>query len=46
MFCIYLHVSHLQVESKVLLGLSWHVQQMKCVGFIRNALFKSYGSIC
>ena len=39
------YVPHLQVESKVLLGLFWHVQQIKCAGFIRNALFKSNGNI-
>ena len=40
------YIPHLHVENKVSLGSLWCFQDMHCVAFIENALFKSSGDIC
>ena len=48
--CVCYHASCyiplLYVEIKVPLGFIWHFQDMHCVAFVENALFKSFGDIC
>ena len=38
--------AHLHVENKVPLGFLWCFQDMHCVAFVKNALFKSSGDTC
>ena len=42
----YGYIPHLYVENKVPLGFLWCFQDMHCVAFVENALFKSSGNIC
>ena len=39
------YIPHLYVENKVPLGFLWCFQDIHCVAFIKNALFKSYDDI-
>ena len=40
------YILRLYVEIKVPLGFLWRFQDMHCVAFVENALFKSSGDIC
>ena len=40
------YIPRLYVENKVPLGFSWRFQDMHCVEFVENTLFKSSGNIC
>ena len=40
------YIPHLYVENKMPLGFLWRFQDMHCVAFVENALFKSSGDIC
>ena len=40
------YIPRLYVENKVPLGFLWCFQDMQCVAFVENALFKSSGDIC
>ena len=40
------YIPHFHVENKTPLGFLWRFQDMHCVAFVENALFKSSGDIC
>ena len=40
------YVPGLYIENKVPLDILWHFQEMNCVNFVENALFKRFGNIC
>ena len=42
-YCASCYIPRLYVEKKVLLGFLWHFQDMHCVAFVENTLFKSSG---
>ena len=45
--CVYYHAScHIPRLYIVPLSFLWRSQDMYCVGFVENALFKSSGDIC
>ena len=44
--CVCVSIAATHVENKVPSGFLWYFQDMNCVNFIENTLFKSYGDIC
>ena len=40
------HIPRLYVENKVTLSFLWRSQDMLCVDFVENALYKSSGDNC